>query len=219
MSARLAERRDSGGREARSTLEAVRNVRLWMRRAVLLLIGAAAGLLIPRHIHHEGVIVNLSSSGVHWTDVVTAVATAAGVSGGALVAIFYGRKASASISAEVHVTETGVVLAARPAVVGAGIFRIRFARQNGAKVRVTEVFRVGDNLVDGIHWVADAVFGESFVEGGETLTTTVVFPLPGLFLELVGWRVSFGVTCSRMLGKGWSWGDQVFVPRLPVVHR
>ncbi|WP_334173416.1 hypothetical protein [Sinomonas sp.] len=191
----------------------------WLRLALLVLGGAAAALIIAGHVDHKPAVLNLSTSGLHWTDVVTAVATATGVVGGALVAIFYGRKASASISAEAHVTDSGVVLTARPAMVGAGIFRIRFAKHEGAKVRVTEVFKVGANLVDGLHWDADAVFGESFVEGGETLTTTVVFPIPELFLELVGWRVSFGVTSSRMLGKGWSWGDQVFVPRPAVVHR
>ena len=45
-------------------------------------------------------------------------------------------------------------------------FESDFAKHDGAKVRVTEVFKVGGNLVDGVHWDADAVFGESFVEGG-----------------------------------------------------
>jgi len=85
---------------------------------------------------------------------------------------------------------------------------------DGITVRTTEVIRTDTGLEDGQWWDGEGVFEKAFVEGGETLTTTVLFILGQSFPGLVGWRVSFGVNVERKLfgGPGWSWADQAFVP-------
>ena len=130
-----------------------------------------------------------------------------------MIAVLYGRKATAGVSATAHLTEEGVLISARPSICAVGIFRLKFADDDGATVRVIEVFRTDGGLTDGRQWDAKAIFGPSFVEGGETLTTTVIFDLGPPPRGLVGWRVSFGVTSARLLRQGWSWADQVFVIR------
>lgn len=155
--------------------------------------------------------------GALWVDVpeaAGAIATALGLLGAVSIAVFYGRKATANLTAAAYLTDGAVLLSTRPSVCAVGLFRLRFAVEEGATIRVTEMVQIEDGLRDGRRSDAEAVFGDSFVEGGETLMTTVVFPLGRLPQEVVGWRVSFGVTVQRWpSGRQWSWADQVFVAR------
>lgn len=155
--------------------------------------------------------------GALWVDAseaAGAIATALGLVGAVAIAVFYGRKATANVTAAAYLADGAVLLSARPSVCAVGLFRLKLADENGATVRVTEIVQIEDGLRDGRRWDAEAVFGDSFVEGGETLTTTVVFPLGPLPQEVIGWRVSLGVTVQRWpSGRQWSWADQVFVPR------
>jgi hypothetical protein len=126
--------------------------------------------------------------GVLWLDASNAagsIAAALGLLGGVAIAILYGRKATAQVTAKAYLARGSVLLSARPSICAIGLFRLRFAREDGATVRVTEMVQTKDGLSDGRYWDADAVFGESFVEGGETLTTTVLFPLGPLPVEVV----------------------------------
>jgi hypothetical protein len=146
--------------------------------------------------------------GVQWTEIAGAaggIAAVVGVLGGALIAVLYGRKASAQVTAEVHMKEGEFVLAARPSISAAGVFRLRFAVADGITVRATEIIRTDTGLEDGQFWDGEGVFDKAFVEGGETLMTTVLFLLGPSFPGLVGWRVSFGVSVERKLfgGPGW----------------
>ena len=159
----------------------------------------------------------MTTLAVQWTEIADAagdIAAVVGVVGGAVIAVMYGRKASAQVSAEVHVKDGEFILAARPSISAAGVFRLKFAIADGITVRTTEIIRTDTGLVDGQYWDGEGVFDKAFVEGGETLTTTVLFMLGPSFPGLVGWRVSFGVNVERKLlgGPGWSWADQAFVP-------
>ncbi|GEM_PF-3287820 len=155
--------------------------------------------------------------GVLWIDaseVAGAIATALGLLGAVAIAVFYGRKATAQVTGEAYVADGAVLLSARPSVSAVGLFRLKLGDHDAATIRVTEMIHIEGGLRDGRHWDAEAVFGGSFVDGGETLLTTVVFPLGALPAEVVGWRVSFGVTVQRWpSGRQWSWADQVFGPR------
>jgi hypothetical protein len=160
---------------------------------------------------------DMNTMAVQWTEIADAaggIAAVVGVVGGAAIAVLYGRKATANVTAEVHEKDGEYVLAARPAISAAGVFRLKFAVADGITVRTTEVIRTDTGLEDGQWWDGEGVFEKAFVEGGETLTTMVLFLLGQTFPGLVGWRVSFGVNVERMLfgGPGWSWADQAFVP-------
>jgi hypothetical protein len=155
---------------------------------------------------------------IHWVNIIEAagaLAATIGVVGGAAVAVMYGRKASVSIAADAHTADAHVIIAARPSISSVGFFRMKFDRGGAVAVRVTESYFAGTRMTDGRHWDQEDIFGASFVEGGETLATTVLFDLGELPSDVFGWRVSFGVTTSRVRGSpGWSWADQVSVPRV-----
>lgn len=151
---------------------------------------------------------------VDWSEAVSAILTGAAVIVGATLAVMYGRRATVTVAAETHRTHGRVILTARPAVCAVGLFRIKFDGPEGAQVKVTEVIAADEQLGDGRYWDAEAVFGPSFVEGGETLTTTVTFDLGPLPENVVGWRVSIGIDVARWW-TDWSWADQVFVPVPP----
>ena len=154
----------------------------------------------------------------HWLTIVTglgAVATAAGVAAGACLAMRYGRRASVSVSAKAYPTLTGIVIATRPVVKAVGIFRVKFHGPKGAVVKVTEIY-INDSreLQDGLSRDRDAVFGTQFVEAGEELTTTSVFPPTSPSPRVIGWRVSIAIAApSRLLASGGWRADQIFVPR------
>jgi hypothetical protein len=128
----------------------------------------------------------------HWLTIVTglgAVATAAGVAAGACLAMRYGRRASVSVSAKAYPTLTGIVIATRPVVKAVGIFRVKFHGPKGAVVKVTEIY-INDSreLQDGLSRDRDAVFGTQFVEAGEELTTTSVFPPTSPSPRVIGFQ-------------------------------
>jgi len=158
----------------------------------------------------------------HWLDVMTgfgAAVTGAGVVVGAVFAVRYGRKATVSLSADtVNVPGGNILVRVRPCVQAVGIFRLRFSgTRGGAVVTVTEQWAddKGD-LHNGRFWDEDWVFGPSFVEGGETLTTTAVFPIPDIPERVVGWRVAIAINLPRRAAipsDPWTWADRVFVGR------
>lgn len=119
--------------------------------------------------------------GALWVDAseaAGAVATALGLLGAVATAVFYGRKATANVAANAYLIDGGaVLLSTRPSVCAVGLFRLKFADEDGATIRATEMVQTESGLRDGRHWDAAAVFGDSFVEGGEILATTVVFLL------------------------------------------
>jgi hypothetical protein len=155
----------------------------------------------------------------HWLDVMTglgAAVTAAGVLTGGVLAARYGRKATVQLSAEAYWTPDVVLVSVRPSVMAVGIFRVRFKESRGAVLTTTELWMdTKGGVNDGGHWDQDAVFGPSFVEGGETLTTTTVFPVGKPQSNVVGWRVSIAIQVPRrwyVPGDAFTWADRVFVP-------
>ena len=75
-----------------------------------------------------------------------------------MITIMSGRKASAQISAEVHVKDGEFVLAARPSISAAGVFRLRFAVALGITIRATEIIRTDTGLEDGLFWDGVEIF-------------------------------------------------------------
>lgn len=176
-------------------------------------------LLHPAFGHHFVIVHQAPASSDPWLNIVlgvAAVATTLGVFAGGYLAARYGRKASVSISAEAHTIDGGVVIATRPVVRAVGLFRVKFKDDAGAAVWLTEMYLDDQGgLSSGSKWKQDNIFGPSFVEGGEDLTSTVLFHQPEPKPRVVGWRVSIEITVANRLlpGKGWSWADQVFVPK------
>ncbi|HEY0226497.1 MAG TPA: hypothetical protein VGC05_08880, partial [Mycobacterium sp.] len=73
----------------------------------------------------------------------------------------YGRRASVSVSAEVHGVPGGFALVARPSVSAVGVFRIRFHKVRGSVVQYTEMYIGGDGkLAEGFTRENVNVFGE-----------------------------------------------------------
>ena len=109
----------------------------------------------------------------------------------------------------------GVVVAARPIVKAVGIFRVKFHATEGVIVRLTEVYIEEGELREGRFWTKTGAFGQQYVDAGEELPTTVVFPPirpPG---SVIGWLVYLKVAAPTRLMRfrsAW-WMDQVFVPR------
>jgi hypothetical protein len=153
----------------------------------------------------------------HWLTIVTglaSLATAAGVVTGAVLAVLYGRKASVSITASPHVTPAGVVVAVRPLVKAVGIFRVKFHASEGAVVRLTEVYTQKGELKEGRSWTLTGAFDQQYVDSGEELPTTVVFPPMNPPASVIGWLVYLKIAAPTRLTKfrsAW-WMDQVFVP-------
>jgi hypothetical protein len=154
----------------------------------------------------------------HWLTIVTglgAFATAAGVATGAVLAVLYGRRASVSVTASPHVTPSGVVVAARPVVKAVGIFRVKFHATEGALVRLTEVYIEQGELKEGRSWTETGAFDQQYVDAGEELPTTVIFPPISPPGSVIGWLVYLKIAAPTRLAKfrsAW-WMDQVFVPR------
>ena len=154
----------------------------------------------------------------HWLTIVTAigaVATAAGVATGGWLAARYGRRASASISAQVYATPQGVVMATRPSVKAVGIFRVKFHVTKGVKVHVQEVFISDDGeLASARYWENGTNWGQQYVDAGEELTTTVLFRLLDPPVRVIGWQVYLSVSAPTRLvapNASASWVDQIFV--------
>jgi hypothetical protein len=152
-----------------------------------------------------------------WSEAFSAAGATAAVAAtlvGAIVAVRYGRKATAQIEASVYEAAGTILMAARPSVRAVGVFRLAFTGDDSSIISVTEVWTTQDGLVDGSTWRSPAVFGSSFVEAGESIWTTVVFDLGPPSEYLVGWRVVLDVALTRRFRRGtdWVWDDRVFVP-------
>jgi hypothetical protein len=145
----------------------------------------------------------------HWLNVIlglAAIATTLGFLAGGIFTARYGRRASVSISAEVSDVPGGYLIVARPSVKAVGVFRVKFTKgEGGSQLQVTQVF------VDA-EWQPARVpeerrfdlFGDSFVEGGEELTTTTVIPVPKPPGSVVGWFLWLQVCApNRFLRLDW----------------
>ena len=152
-----------------------------------------------------------------WTDVFSAAGSVAAVLaavGGALVAVRYGRKATAQVEAAAYEAAGTLVLAARPSVRAVGVFRLTFREEQGCTITVTEVWTTQSGLAEGRQWQTEAVFGPNFVEAGETIWTTVLFELGPPAERLIGWRVVLNIAVTRRFQREreWTWDDRIFVP-------
>ena len=184
------------------------------RWIVWLVVVVAAGVVVSylgvsTHLFHY-----LAAHGAAIVTGLGAFATAAGVAAGAVLALLYGRKGSASVSATAYQTTFGVVVAARPCVKAVGLFRVTFKRKEGVTLRLAEVHMAGGELVEGRCWDSSGAFGQQYVDAGEELTTTVVFAPVTPTPSMVGWLVYLNAGAPSRLAKfrtSW-WADQVFVP-------
>lgn len=154
-----------------------------------------------------------------WLDIVTGTAAILGGSAvvvGGVLACLFGRRASVSVSAEVHETPSGFVIAARPTVKAVGIFRVSFGETKGTTVRLTESYIDQDShLQEGQYWELDSAFGQQYVDPGEELPTSVVFQPVNPAESVIGWFVFLRISAPTRLGRlrtAW-WADQVFVAR------
>lgn len=142
-------------------------------------------------------------------------ATAAAAAIGAVLAVLYGRRGSASVSATVYSTPSGFVVAARPCVKAVGLFRVKFRDGEGVTIGLTELYVENGDLKEGRIWTNHGAFGQQYVDAGEDLLTTVVFPPMQVAPSVIGWQVFLRVAATTRLAKfrtGW-WADQVFVAR------
>ena len=128
-----------------------------------------------------------------------AFATFAGVVIGAVLAVLYGRTGSASVSASVHLTPAGYVIAARPSVKAVGLFRVKFSEKAGIVVRLVEIYVDNDQLKEGREWTDTSSFGHQYADAGEELLTTVVFGPVQAALTVVGWTVFFRAAATTRL--------------------
>lgn len=177
----------------------------------------AVRLLVGRHrvlTHHQRTLKTVSLV----VDIATCaggIATSLAFVGGVWIAARYGSRANASVSAVSYEVDGGAIVVVRPSVSAVGAFRLNFADDRGAFVLVTEVWRVAQGITDGRFWQQEAIFESQFVEPGETLMTSIAFPVESPLPSLVGWRVSFGLQAARWPRRSdrvWAWSDRAFVP-------
>lgn len=131
-----------------------------------------------------------------------------------MFSIFYSRRANVSISAEIHKTPRGLLLAARPSVEQIGPFRLKFRKEKGAELAVTEILIFESGKAETGREIPAKAFpgNELFVSQGETLNSSVLFPLSApQSSELAGWSVSLNVAGGGSLRHGVRWADRVFV--------
>jgi hypothetical protein len=156
-------------------------------------------------LHHAA----FSGSSDHWLNIVlglAALATLAGFAAGAIFTGRYGRRASVSLSAKATPVPGGYLIVARPSVKAVGVFRVKFTKgEEGSQLQVTQVFidaewqpvRVPDERRSNL-------FGDSFVEGGEELTTTTVIAVPKPPASVIGWFLWLQVCApNRFLRLDW----------------
>ena len=179
------------------------------------------------HFHH---IASFEGSSDHWLNVVLAlgaIATVAAITGSAYLASAYGRKVSVSVSADLDSLPDGnFLIRARPLVRAVGLFRVKFQRETGATLTVTEVLidtRYSGDPIIGRHWPMKEIYGPHHkvrVEPGEEWGTTVILRLYPPSPRVVGWSVELGVNVKRRWWRFRSpnyWSDRVFLPR-PIPH-
>jgi hypothetical protein len=152
---------------------------------------------------------------VNWDNVLTNTAsffTIVAAFGGSVIAIFYGRKANATVTAAAQRTTAGsIVLAVRPTVQATGLFKIRIQAPDQASVIVTEVLRSAQGPVFGKVWKNQAVFAKDSLMPGETLTSAIIFDVGAPTTELDGWMVGLAVDARRLPFGPASWDDRIYV--------
>jgi hypothetical protein len=152
-----------------------------------------------------------------WSDAFSAAGATAAVAatvGGAVIAARYGRKATAQVEGTAYEAAGTAMVVVRPSVRAVGVFRLVLTDDDGCSVTVTEVWATPDGLSDGRQWRSEAVFGPNFAEGGETVSTTVVFDVGPPHPQIVGWRGVLDVAVARKFRRDrvWTWDDRIFVP-------
>ena len=140
------------------------------------------------------------------SDAAGSIATAVGVIGGVVIAILYSRKATATVSAEAVVTNSGTLVSVRPSIYALGPFKLKFADSDGAVVRVTPVLATES---DGTR--SDEVSSKKREAFPADETGRPQFVSPGL----LGWSVSLNIASKGFLRHGLHWADRVFVPMAP----
>jgi hypothetical protein len=142
-----------------------------------------------------------------------AAAAIAGVIGGAVVAFFFGKRATIGVEARLVDSRGTSILVVRPSVTSLGFRKFKFSKQEpGGRIRVREVLssRGHRSLGDDLYEVEN-VFGEQFANGGETITEESLIFVDPPGDAAVGWSVLFLATRRRLLRKPKSWRDRVFV--------
>lgn len=122
-----------------------------------------------------------------WLNVVLGLAGLAAILAVVVGAVFtarYGRRASVSVSADVHRTAKSCAVVVRPSVKAVGVYTVRF---KDSMVTVTELRVREDGSIStrDLTPVVD-VFGNAYVEGGEELATSVYQPVQA-DESVVGW--------------------------------
>jgi hypothetical protein len=152
---------------------------------------------------------------VNWDNVLSNTAsffTIVAAFGGSVGAIFYGRKANATVTAAAQRTTAGsVILAVRPMVQATGLFKIRIRSPNQASVVVTEVLRSAQGPGFGKVWANKAVFAKDSLMPGETLTSAILFDVGAPTTDLDGWMVGLAVDARRLPFGPASWDDRIYV--------
>jgi hypothetical protein len=128
------------------------------------------------------------------------ITAAAALLGGAAVAVYFGRKATVSITGDAHSYARQVTLSARPSITAIGYFK--FVPLN-ASVSVVELLRPlnGELTQADEEWAVDGVFGNQFANGGETLSATTPFNVGPPGDEVVGWLVRIDVIRDTKMGR------------------
>ncbi len=139
--------------------------------------------------------------------------------GGLVVGFLYSRKAIATVSAEVHATDEGTVVAVRPSVKALGPFTFRFKDEDGAVAQVTPMLATekgadpdDENAIKRNAFPYDEEDNPQSVAPGETLTSSLIFRVEPFTPRLLGWLVSLNVASKGFIRHGLYWADRVFVP-------
>lgn len=150
-----------------------------------------------------------------------ALAAVVALAGGAVVAVLYSRKATATVTATLHPTENGTVLAVRPGVQAQGPFKLKFADgDDGAVVTVTPVYTKEGGGTRTDHdgarcrtaFPLDVEGKTQFVSPGETVTSSRLFRVDPVPEHLLGWFVSLNIASKGVIRHGLNWADEIFVP-------
>lgn len=181
----------------------------------MLAVGVAAGLVIAGHVHRHAAVLNLSTSGLKWSDALTAIATASLVVVTGLAALFALREyqhhrsdAQALAVSRCDVSIDGICFTYRDR----HLLRLSIAVRNRStsKLEFVEnpeppfvmVHAVPDellagqltsNLFEGVQPLAAVeVLAGQFLEADENLAHTVLIPVTPQ--SVAAYRVEFGIS-------------------------
>jgi len=169
--------------------------------------------------HHQ-----LANSGDHWLNLSLGVGAIFGVLaviGGGICTARYGRRGCLSVTAELVQSSQLTAILVRPRIKAVGVFRIRFSYTR-VTVEVVAYDENGRYLSSSSPMMKENVFGDSFVEGGEELLTSVLIPVTHPDVTTIGWfarievkappRFLRGRFSTFSFAKSAYWYDTVFVP-------